>query len=303
MKKGLKICIIISIILGLLGIVCCTVAACMGVSFRSFYQDFQYRMITNVVVDWEEEEYLEGAESIERGDIVRINTGIYGIEGLDIQVKAGIVRISESSQVTEVTLELADEARSEFRYKVQNGVLYVQDVTDLAGAITNWSDKTVLEVILPEGSQFSKVKFNTGAGQMKVSDITTEDAIIKVGAGDFKGERIFISNNLNAKIGAGQMKMEQAIVRTAYLDCGVGSLEYKGKILEAGDLHCGIGELKMKLEGLESDFDYQLNGGIGNIRIGNTNLSGLGRNKTIDNGTGKLMKCQCGLGQIVVDFD
>jgi hypothetical protein len=64
-----------------------------------------------------------------------------------------------------------------------------------------------------------------------------------------------------------------------------------------------MGNITMQLEGEEEDFDYELDCVTGNLRIGDTEYSGLASSREVDNNAIKKMDLQCAMGNIEVEFE
>ena len=101
---------------------------------------------------------------------------------------------------------------------------------------------------------------------------------------------------------------EPAVFETEHLDteCGAGSIELLGAVLTGdAEIDCKLGSivLIMANQPVESDYDYELSCGAGEVIVGDKSYSGLFREAEIDNGSGRLIKADCGLGSIVIQFE
>ena len=65
---------------------------------------------------------------------------------------------------------------------------------------------------------------------------------------------------------------------------------------------CSMGYVALYLMGNEDDFNYQLEGAMGNIDIGGMSFSGFGQEKKIDNGASKNIEVECSMGNISILF-
>ena len=103
--------------------------------------------------------------------------------------------------------------------------------------------------------------------------------------------------------GAGEIRTDGFIrCRKLDLDCGVGSCDISADIGKKAEIKGGVGEIRLVLAGKEADFDYDISCGIGEITIGSSHYSALGGDHKTDNGSGKGIKVECGVGSVTIDF-
>ena len=82
-----------------------------------------------------------------------------------------------------------------------------------------------------------------------------------------------------------------------------GNIAGSGCAAEELDADVGVGSLEFTLTGPEENYDYDISVGVGEVRCGQEDFSGLGARKEIDNHAGRLIKIDCGAGSAVIDFD
>ena len=115
-----------------------------------------------------------------------------------------------------------------------------------------------------------------------------------------------VGGRSSLSVGAGQITAQ--FLETEHLDteCGAGSIELLGTVL-AGDaeIDCKLGSIVLTLANSveQSNYDYELSCGAGEVNVGNKSYSGLFREAEIDNGSSRLIKADCGLGSIVIQFE
>ena len=106
------------------------------------------------------------------------------------------------------------------------------------------------------------------------------------------------THNLLKKISV----VEQFEVKELNIDCGAGQAELTGTVTHESEIECGVGSIDLALTGGQNEFDYELDCGIGQLRVGDESYTGLSNKRSIDNGTGKLMDIDCGIGEVQVSF-
>jgi hypothetical protein len=83
---------------------------------------------------------------------------------------------------------------------------------------------------------------------------------------------------------------------------GMGSVRLTGDVTERLDGECSMGELKLTLAGTQTDFDYDLSCGMGELKVGDDSYNGLAQEKQISNNASKNMELECAMGSVVVEF-
>lgn len=121
-----------------------------------------------------------------------------------------------------------------------------------------------ITIIVPKGYVFDKVDLEMGAGQADISDLC--------------------ANILDIEVGAGQADLLNVDVQ--YFNASTGA-----------------GQIQAELVGNETDYNYDVECGIGEIVIGNNSYGGFGRDTNIENpGAERKLNVECGVGQIVIEF-
>ena len=108
---------------------------------------------------------------------------------------------------------------------------------------------------------------------------------------------------MSVSLGAGTVYADSLKTSgTAELSAGTGEISVSSFAGADLDLECGIGSLELTVQGQETDYDYDLECGMGEIQIGEESYSGIARGASIDNGSGRLITAECGIGDIVLNF-
>lgn len=302
MKKGWKIFwIICSSVLGIGLILCITGAALGGTlsGIRNTYETGTY--FGNGVFwhhnDWDyeedgdyedwferdyddyedyEDEYIQGSgEDISNFPDIRE----LSVEISYLQV---IVKEGDSDSVIVDASQVNSQLKDKLLYGKEDGELKIESNDHRFWKQIGKNNAGTLMIQLPKDRQLEDVSLEVGAGQLTIESIKTGCLDIEVGAGQAIA-RDFEVKDLNVDCGAGQAKLTGAVNRKVEIDCGVGAVE-------------------ASLAGTEKDFNYQLKCDIGELQIGTESYTGLGNKRHIDNGAGKQMDVECGIGKVDISF-
>jgi len=158
-----------------------------------------------------------------------------------------------------------------------------------------------LEIYLPERS-FKSIELDLGAAKLYAETLCADEVELSLGAGEAAIGSIE-AEETDLEVGTGSCTVDSMASRKkADLEVGAGELtvsSYDGGSL---DLECGIGTLAVDARGQEGDYNYEISCGIGSVQVGLSSYSGLGREKTINNGASKKISIECGIGDVELNF-
>lgn len=142
-----------------------------------------------------------------------------------------------------------------------------------------------VQVYYPQDILFRKLDIEVDAGTVTLGAVEAEELDVSVGAGEFTG-------------------FAGITAREADFSVGAGSITLEGLDADSIDGECGLGEMSMALLGKQTDWNYKLECGLGEISIGGESFSAFAGEKKIqnDNAT-KYLELECGMGSIQVDFE
>lgn len=84
---------------------------------------------------------------------------------------------------------------------------------------------------------------------------------------------------------------------------GVGQITAELIRAEKIDIEGGVGTIDVTVAGKETDYSYDIECGVGSVGVGNSDYSGLGSSKHIENPGNKEIQIECGVGAVEVSFE
>lgn len=234
------------------------------------------------------------AEVAEKGSIRAIRANI---DGGDIQIQE-----SDDYSGFYIDYKYRDEPCT---WTVEDGILTIENRINYnfsRYADGNWNNY-VCEITLyvPRGTSLESMEIDLGGGKMELEDIKADKTEISMGAGELIMDGL-VSKSLSMKIGAGEIKAKNAKVENLDVDMSMGDVEYEGELSKEGLISCSMGNVELNLSGESEDFDYAIDCAAGNVKIENSQFSGLGITKYIDNSAGKKITVDCAMGDVTIDF-
>ena len=124
---------------------------------------------------------------------------------------------------------------------------------------------------------------------------------IKGGAGSLQAETLVADKELEAELGVGDFRIEEAILGEVDISCGAGSVKIEQCTL-GGDLDVsgGMGDVNIGIIGKETDFNYELECGMGELKVFGKTYASLGKEKEINNGAPYTISLECGIGSVTI---
>lgn len=322
MKKFTKVCLILAGTFAGIGVILCIVGGAMGASFGKI--NYENSMGKNpawvdAISDWFcwDEEDMEASEDymLEEEQVTSIEnsdgavTYIYAqeemerIQNLDIDIKAGSLKILESDD--EQIHLIVDANGGNVKKGINGDTFIVKDMTKEIWSFFRWQKGVKVVLYLPADMEFKQLSIEVNAGEVNTSavELTAEEADLSVDAGSLKIGTLKVNRELEVDTGAGEVQIEELTAEKVELDCGVGEMNISGTITGDITADCGVGELNLTVFDDEESFNYIIDCGVGDVKLGATSYTSLGKKKKIDHNAEKTMKLDCGVGSIRVKYE
>lgn len=219
------------------------------------------------------------------------------IENLDLELAAGTFEIVEAD-TDKIIIRSAKKIRAG-----QSGKTLEVD-TDKGVKVNVFgvtNEGNHVEITLPKGKNFHKIDLEVGAGQLNATPIISDEIEMEIGAGSIISNG-FVCKKAKISVGAGEAIVNNGAAGYLDLDVGLGDLQYTGSLMGDLDADCGMGNMDIDLDGLEEDYNYQIDVGMGDISVGHNRYGGMAQSKDIDNDADKDMDLDCGMGSINIKF-
>lgn len=299
MKRFLKVILVMAVVFGVLGLGLTAGGAAMGATMGDVgVLDNGLKQVLGVFRDYSTADYDNPSDSEEAfltdAENAVNENGVVADE-LD---SSGYVKTYEASAVTDLSCDLRYEElvvktwnqdtiqvnvsgtdQKRVRITNDNGYLKIESGRKLKSSS--------VEISLPKKKEFQNVTFKIGAGTVEIN-------------GDFKADQ------LSADIGAGTFSNDGRLeVKQTDISVGVGNAEIEELTTEKLTGNCGMGNMDITLTGNDTDYNYELKCGLGNLEVDDEQETTLtSGSRTITNpGAEKSVKLECGMGDVNVDFE
>lgn len=275
-NKGKKIFFIISISLIGIGLLVAMVGLVMGATTKTIFQAARtYGLYEGNRQTWDLDEDL-GA------DLNGIKESYQEVKKLDLDIDHGEVVIINNDEIKDIKVVNKSPRRKAFiHYDKEDGQLSIESPES---SWLHWRHQYDAQIIIyvPTDYHFEEVDLDLSAGRIKADKIQATKLDIDIDAGEL------ILGDFDAE------KME--------VSTGAGRIKATGDVKEKIEIESGVGEVDLTLMGQESDFNYNLEVGIGEILVGNHTYSSI-KNKYIESTSAKKnAQVNCGVGSVKLNF-
>lgn len=298
MKKFCRVSLIIAGILAAAGIVFCGISLLFGgyrtikntaKSIEVIQKMKEFADRTGIQFSFPEEGFGLNITSAKDGYTEEVIHGSKTIsflsdevQGMDISVGAGTFEIKEGTDTEQIKVTFCGIGNIDC--DVENGVLHL-DVFDHPAVVlgTGKANEVSCTVEFPAGYHAKQMAIEMGAGTVHVEELHADD--------------------LSVTMGAGQTICRKVQAANAEFEVAAGECLYEGEILSEMEIQCAVGQVVAQLAGKETDYNYEIDCSMGNVKIGSTNFAGLAGSKEVNYGADKSVDIECDMGNVEVKFE
>ena len=194
-----------------------------------------------------------------------------------------IERLKIDVQNAEITIFAVEDAASLYYFssvekdisKVSGSTLKLEDNSSI-------QEKIELELYIPVGV-LKELEIEAVNGTISAEKIVADNVTIEIDNASVQIDELIVEDKAELQINAGQMIIGY----------------YEGTNLET---ECAMGSIMVVCEGSRSDYNFDLECGMGKIQIDEDSYSGIGEDIHMNHGSKKSMKAECAMGEIILEF-
>lgn len=291
MKKFTNIMLKIAGVTAVLGVVCMVIAFAMGLTTDHFMQMLRDGRFALVIKNGQIVKYTEDSINEDVSNSIGVVNGESDkdasdewqfflnedCESLDVDFGAGVLDIHYDDVEN---IQIYHENIKQFKAEVKNGVLKINTGHEV---YIDDADDRQLVIILPREMQLDEVDLDIAAAFAHIDGIQAQNISITIGAGQANVSNI-TADEIQVEVGAGQ--------------ASVSTLD--AKEIEA---KCGMGQINLEVAGTQSDYNYDVECGMGNVEVGHHGYGGVGSQHHGDNHEAvRHIDVECGMGEVTVKF-
>lgn len=263
MSKFIKIALITSLIIALLGILFLIAGVSLGISF-----------INNDILPAD-------------GEIENINkTFAESISRLEIDFKVGILEIEPGESLS---IKAENIPKNSFKYSIENESLIIEaDFPEpqrlrpgnFFSGIFKWgsfifgrgeNNNNPRAVITLPQSFLDSAKIKTAAADLSIKNLECKNLEIEIAAGRLKGANIY-ADNCEIKTAAGETSLKAVFLNNLKAVTETGSFSLSGGISGDSTVATRVGSCKLEIWNNLNEYNLSLNNSLGTIKINNKEI-------------------------------
>lgn len=317
MKNFVKVALIVSLVLVILGSACLAVSLGIGFSYEDFWADVEdgkynfgpINVFGRNAFNWKDDgQPWKGAS---REDFTFRWSGDREediVEKLDLEVYYGTVNIVEGKENEEIIQVTVEYRKKNHKRKVEaykDGTTLKIEETGSRYSRNNDSTRITIRIPKDIGYNFKEISLQQDAGDIFVDmPLTAERVAIKVNAGECDvSSKLTALEECTADVGAGEIDLHNIEAAKVMLNADVGQIDVDQITADDIIIDCGIGSIDAEVAGHEDDYNYEISCSVGEVSVGEHNYVGLGSKKKIDNSADKKMEIDCNVGEVDISFE
>lgn len=231
---------------------------------------------------------VESSKNAKLEDLTIISENTNDVSSLKMEIVGSDVRFVKGEKF-EVKTDNANVKLSN-----ENGSIVIKEDRPNLWFFGNSYDGSII-VCLPEDSkQMKEVSIKVAAGNISVQELSTQELLLDLGAGEITINNLIVSNKAKINGGAGQININSGAIKNADIDLGVGEANIKADVRGNSKIDTGIGGLNLNLPLKEQEYKMKIDKGLGEIKLNGKSISGdtiIGQGENyidIDGGIGEI---------------
>lgn len=186
----------------------------------------------------------------------------------DYAIRGEINELTVDLSAAELNIQRGDtflvqSNRKNLSVKEGNGSLSISE----QGILFSISETAQVTIFVPENVAFDRVKIDTGAGNVRLEALSTDELELDLGAGKTTIDNLTVYDEAKIDGGAGKLTITDSRLNDLHLDMGAGKLELTAAVTGDSNIDCGVGSLELTLLGRESEYQIELDKGIGSATL------------------------------------
>jgi len=288
MKIFTRIALIIAGVFAGIGIVCLLIASSLGLTRDTFMQmvnDGKFRISIGDDNDIEFFGLLDGMEiKIFDDDDYIYNTEVKEESTVEIEEKYTKLDLEYGAGKLDIYYEDVEHIQVHQKNVVGFRTYGDEDTLHIEGGIgIDDSNGATLTIVLPQKYFFEEVDLEIGAAQANIEGLA--------------------GGEIKITVGAGEANVEEVIAKSFDLEVGAGEANVMGSLVDELDVEVGVGQATVGISGAEQDYNYNVECGIGSVKVGNNSYGGLGAEQKVTHpGADGVINIDCGIGEVIVTF-
>lgn len=279
MKKFMKVCGILSLVLIVVGFVMALVSGIIGgpIIYSQLRSSLQ-SLDSGVSFGIDNDMIFDTNHTVFQGDTEQ-SFAAEDVKQLNVEAGACRLVIGESE---DGEFHVSVQGAGKYQGYLKGDTLCIKGVR--SNVLGNAGQECSIRLAVPNGVSFREIALSLGAGQIS-------------GEADLSTERMEI------ELGAGEITLSGLTAEEFKAEVGMGALTVYGDIQRKADVECAMGSIVMTLAGAKTDYNYQVEAAAGEVNIGGQSIGGVAGEWNVSNDAPRDINVECAMGSINIAFE
>ncbi len=231
-------------------------------------------------------------ENIITEDLKVISNGIKDIGTLKLELAFTDLEIKTGDSFK------VETNNSKMSFTENNGNVKIKDENHNSFINNNYTSNLI--IYIPEDMiALDEVSIDAGAGKIRIESLKTQGLYLNLGAGETEIKNLNVTNECDIEGGAGRISILSGAIKNLDFDMGVGEANLTANLTGKSDIDAGVGNLNITLLENKEDYQIKIDKGLGNVSLDGQRLE---MNRVY--GTGEsYVEVNGGIGNIRVGFE
>lgn len=238
------------------------------------------------------------------------------VRNLSLELDVAKLTVREGSSADEIVVTLVKGDDRYFSAKMDGSTLQIAyDLEDEDVYLfdwgwnwgVNWNRPDVSIVVeIPADAYFEKLGCDVGVASVsfETDSIRCGELELDAGVGNVEMAGFTVEQYMEVDTGTGNVEIAGGTYGDVDVDCGVGEFSMRGTLLGDMKATCGVGSMELTLTGKETDYNYDLSYGMGEMDVNGKSYGGGidGEQRIRNEGAISTISLDCGVGNLKLRF-
>lgn len=117
----------------------------------------------------------------------------------------------------------------------------------------------------------NEIHISLNYGEIHTDVLTTNILTLKMGAGEFHANELYISDYASIESGAGEVHVKNGNINNLEISSGAGEIAIHAALTGNSNITAGVGEIDLHLIGTPEDYSATISKGIGHLCVNGFN--------------------------------
>lgn len=267
-----------------------------------FIPNNQKPVIVSEIKDEKEENEKEEDEK-EEDELVNSENIYEDVENL--KVASGVYKIhiiEDSSLKKGIKVDLSDiSSDCEVKYIKETKTVEIEQEEKFINIFGSGRTKIKgsIDIYVAKETDFNEVDVKVGVGNVSIENINTTHLNIECGVGTFSCDEVK-AEMAEIRGGVGNVDCEDVTFEGLNIEGGVGDISVEGKLYGKIEISAGMGDMDIEIDGKRSEYSWSVETGLGSVTIDGEKC---GDTNFDNNSQNNLIDIKGGIGAVSIEFN